>query len=80
MRVRSPQASLLARALERAGAAVDYEEDSALWVEGLDVVEVGDVAYLSGLRVHELTQITASLESAYLALTEDEVEYEAVAL
>jgi ABC-2 type transport system ATP-binding protein len=80
VRVRSPQASLLARALERAGAAVDYEEDSALWVEGLDVVEVGDVAYLSGLRVHELTQITASLESAYLALTEDEVEYEAVAL
>jgi len=80
VRVRSPQASLLARALERAGAAVDYEEDSALWVEGLDVVEVGDVAYLSGLRVHELTQINASLESAYLALTEDEVEYEAVAL
>ena len=80
VRVRSPQASLLARALERAGAAVDYEEDSALWVEGLDVVEVGDVAYLSGLRVHELTQITASLESAYLALTEDEVEYEAVGL
>ena len=80
VRVRSPQASLLARALERAGAAVDYEQDSALWVEGLDVVEVGDVAYLSGLRVHELTQITASLESAYLALTEDEVEYEAVAL
>ena len=80
VRVRSPQASLLARALERAGAAVDYEEDSALWVEGLDVVEVGDVAYLSGLRVHELTQITASLESAYLALTEDEVEFEAVAL
>ena len=80
VRVRSPQASLLARALERAGAAVDYEEDSALWVEGLDVVEVGDVAYLSGLRVHELTQITASLESAYLALTEDELEYEAVPL
>ena len=80
VRVRSPQASLLARALERAGAAVDYEADGSLWVEGMDVVEVGDVAYLSGLRVHELTQITASLESAYLALTEDELEYQAVPL
>jgi ABC-2 type transport system ATP-binding protein len=78
--VRSPQASLLARALERAGAAVDYEPDGSLWIEGMDVVEVGDVAYLSGLRVHELTQITASLESAYLALTEDELEYQAVPL
>src|SRR3712207_527105 len=62
VRVRSPQASLLARALERAGAGVDFENDGALWVEGLDVVGVGDVAYLSGLRVHELTQINASLE------------------
>jgi ABC-2 type transport system ATP-binding protein len=49
-------------------------------VEGLDVVEVGDVAYLSGLRVHELSQITASLESAYMALTEDELEYQGAAL
>ena len=80
VRVRSPQASLLARALDRAGAVIDYEPDGALWVEGMDVVGVGDVAYLSGLRVHELTQITASLESAYLALTEDEVEYRAVPL
>jgi ABC-2 type transport system ATP-binding protein len=80
VRVRCPQASLLARALDRAGAAVDYEADGALWVEGLDVVGVGDVAYLSGLRVHELTEVTTSLESAYLELTEDEVEYRAVAL
>jgi ABC-2 type transport system ATP-binding protein len=80
VRVRSPQASLLARALDRAGAAIDYEPDGALWVEGMDVVGVGDVAYLSGLRVHELTQITTSLESAYLALTEDEVDYRAVSL
>ncbi len=79
VRVRSPQASLLARALERAGAGVDYDHDGALWVEGLDVVEVGDVAYLSGLRVHELTQITASLESAYMALTADELEYSGAA-
>jgi ABC-2 type transport system ATP-binding protein len=75
VRVRSPQASLLARALERAGAFAEFDGDTALWVEGLDVSQVGDVAYLSGLRVHELTEVTASLEDAYLALTEDEAEY-----
>ncbi len=78
VRVRSPMASLLARALERAGARIDVLTDGALWVEGLDVVEVGDVAFLSGLRVHELTQVNESLEEAYLALTEDEVEFRAV--
>ncbi len=75
VRVRSPQASLLARALERAGAFAEFEGDTELWVEGLDVSQVGDVAYLSGLRVHELTEVTASLEDAYLALTVDEAEY-----
>ena len=78
VRVRSPMASLLARALERAGARVDVLVDGALWVEGMDVVEVGDVAFLSGLRVHELTQVNESLEEAYLALTEDDVEFRAV--
>ena len=78
VRVRSPMASLLARALERAGARIDVLSDGALWVEGMDVVEVGDVAFLSGLRVHELTQVTETLEEAYLALTEDEVEFRAV--
>ena len=67
VRVRSPMASLLARALERAGARVDVLADGALWVEGMDVVEVGDVAFLSDLRVHELTRVTESLEEAYLA-------------
>jgi ABC-2 type transport system ATP-binding protein len=79
VRVRSPQASLLARALERAGARVDIDADGALWIDNMGIVEVGDVAFLSGLRVHELTEVTESLEDAYLALTEDEVEFRAVA-
>jgi ABC-2 type transport system ATP-binding protein len=78
VRVRSPQASLLARALERAGARIDILDDGALWIEGMDIVGVGDVAFLSGLRVHELTEITESLEDAYLALTQDDVEFRAV--
>jgi ABC-2 type transport system ATP-binding protein len=40
---------------------------------------VGDVAYTAGVRVHELTRLTASLEAAYLELTGDDVEYRAAA-
>jgi ABC-2 type transport system ATP-binding protein len=78
VRVRSPQASLLARALDRAGARTELLDGGVLWIEGMDIVGVGDVAFLSGLRVHELTEVTESLEEAYLALTEDEVEFRAV--
>ena len=77
VRVRSPQAPLLAAALRRAGGQVELEIDGALRVEGLDVAEVGDVAYVTDVRVHELSRVTASLEAAYLALTGDEVEYRA---
>jgi len=77
VRVVSPQAAALAAALQRAGGRVELEADGALHVEGLDPVQVGDVAFAVGARVHELTRLTASLEAAYLALTGDEVEYRA---
>jgi ABC-2 type transport system ATP-binding protein len=79
VRVRSPEGPLLAAALRRAGGRVELEVDGALRVDGLDVVAVGDVAYASDVRLHELTTVTASLEAAYLALTGDDVEYRAVA-
>jgi ABC-2 type transport system ATP-binding protein len=79
VRVRSPQAPLLAAALQRAGGRVELLIDGALRVEGLDVAEVGDVAFVTGLRLHELSRVTASLEAAYLALTGDQVEYRALA-
>jgi ABC-2 type transport system ATP-binding protein len=78
VRVRSPQAPLLAAALQRAGGVVELQIDGALRVEGLDAAEVGDVAFAIGVRVHELSRVTVSLEAAYLALTGDEVEYRAV--
>ena len=44
VRVRTPDASLLAAALQRAAATVSLEPDGALRVEGLDLAAVGDVA------------------------------------
>jgi ABC-2 type transport system ATP-binding protein len=78
VRVRSPQAPLLASALRRAGGRVELELDGSLRVDGLDTAEVGEVAFAAGVRLHELTRVTESLEDVYLALTGDEVEYRAV--
>jgi ABC-2 type transport system ATP-binding protein len=79
VRVRSPQGPVLAAALRQAGGRVELELDGALRVEGLDLVAVGDVAFIADVRLHELSRVTASLEAAYLALTGNDVEYRAVA-
>jgi ABC-2 type transport system ATP-binding protein len=78
VRVRTPQGPMLADALRRAGGRVELEIDGALRIEGLDLTEVGDVAFVADVRLHELSRVTASLEAAYLALTDDDVEYRAV--
>jgi ABC-2 type transport system ATP-binding protein len=79
VRVRSPEAPLLASALRRAGGSVELQLDGSLRVDGLDATLVGDVAFETGVRLHELSRITASLEAAYLALTGDAVDYRAMA-
>ena len=79
VRVRTPQGPVLAAALRQAGGRVELELDGALRVEGLDLVAVGDVAFIADVRLHELSRVTASLEAAYLALTGNDVEYRAVA-
>jgi ABC-2 type transport system ATP-binding protein len=79
VRVRSPQAPLLASALQRAGGTVELQIDGSQRVDGLDVAMVGDIAFATGVRVHELARVTVSLEAAYLSLTGDDVEYRAVA-
>jgi ABC-2 type transport system ATP-binding protein len=75
VRVRTPQGPMLADALRRAGGRVELEIDGALRIEGLTLTEVGDVAFLADVRLHELSRVTASLEAAYLALTDSDVEY-----
>jgi ABC-2 type transport system ATP-binding protein len=61
--------------LRMVGATVEPGDGDSLTIEGLTSPEVGDLAAREGLRVHELTPITASLEDAFMELTQDEVEY-----
>ncbi|GAB3680909.1 ABC transporter ATP-binding protein [Actinocorallia lasiicapitis] len=77
VRVASPQATELARLLTERSWRVEPDETGALRVFGPTTREVGDVAGDAGLRLHELTQVQASLEEAFMRLTSDSVEYQA---
>ncbi|MEU4806861.1 ATP-binding cassette domain-containing protein [Actinosynnema sp. NPDC023587] len=72
--VRTTGRSRLADALREAGGRVHPEAD-ALAVHGLTAYDIGEVAAHHHIPLHELTPRTASLEDAYLELTEDSVEY-----
>ncbi|MGN6126625.1 MAG: ABC transporter ATP-binding protein [Humibacter sp.] len=75
VRVRTPRAQELTAALAGPDVTVTSYDDGALEVSGLDASRIGDIAAASGLALHELTPLNASLEDAYLELTQDEVEY-----
>ena len=75
VRVRSPRATELAALLEADGAAVTSPAPGALELRGIDAERVGELACARGIALHELSPRSASLEEAYMALTQDAVEY-----
>jgi len=78
VRVRSPQAARLSALLHDAGARVRATEDStALEVTGVECATVGDLAAQHGLVIHELSSQAASLETAFMELTRDSVDFQA---
>ncbi|WP_030106421.1 hypothetical protein, partial [Actinoalloteichus caeruleus] len=81
VRVRTPQAEELRAALARADAEVRVEvETGALLVSGVTTQLVGEVAAAGGVVLHELAVERASLEQAFMRLTDDAVEYQTTAL
>jgi ABC-2 type transport system ATP-binding protein len=78
VRVRSPQLDTLRRVLTDAGLAADVEPGgSALFVRGATIEVVGDLAARNAVTLHELSAQRASLEEAYMELTDEAVEYRA---
>ena len=75
VRVRSPQAGELAGLLQR--SAVVRPVAGGLEIEGLSSDEIGIAAAGAGITLLELSTQGASLEEAYMALTEDAVTYHA---
>ncbi|MET3803117.1 ABC-2 type transport system ATP-binding protein [Nakamurella sp. UYEF19] len=73
--VRSPQADELQRLLSSSGVTTTSHEAGALEVLGRTAVEIGDLALANGIAIHELTPQRASLEEAFMELTNESVEY-----
>jgi ABC-2 type transport system ATP-binding protein len=79
VRVDTPQPSELAEALTAAGATLETSERGVLAVRGLSAGQIGDIAAAGAITLHELTPNRASLEEAFMNLTQDAVEYHAAA-
>jgi ABC-2 type transport system ATP-binding protein len=76
VRLVTPDLAAFTTALNGAGATVGSDDGGgSLTVKGLTASQIGDLAALHGLRVHELTPVTGSLEDAFMELTQDEVEH-----
>jgi ABC-2 type transport system ATP-binding protein len=75
VRVRTVQPDEFREAMESNGATVVQEEDGALSVVGLTAEEIGDLAFDRRLPLHELSPQLASLEEAFMELTQDSVDY-----
>jgi ABC-2 type transport system ATP-binding protein len=77
VRVRTPDAERLRQALVAEQATVDGSGDGLLEVRGLSAEQVGRAAFESGIALYELTPLQASLEEAFMELTQQDVEYRA---
>ena len=77
VRVRSPRARELSALLAADGVTISSNQDDTLNVEGLTSEHIGTVAGSAGITLFELATQSASLEQAYMALTEDSLDYRA---
>lgn len=80
VRVRSPRATELAELVRTDGVTVTSEEAGTLELRGITAESIGEVAAAHGIVLHELSPRSASLEEAYMSLTQDAVEYRSDAI
>ncbi|MEW1721910.1 ABC transporter ATP-binding protein [Streptomyces sp. NPDC093109] len=83
-RVRTPgsepeQREKLTSALVEAGGQVLSEPDGALRVTGLPLPRISDLAHAADVRLWELSPHQASLEEAYMRMTQSAVDYRSTA-
>jgi len=75
VRVRTPYAPELAALFQGPDITVTQSEVDLLEISGVPAADIGNQAARAGIALHELTPISASLEEAYMALTQNDVEY-----
>jgi ABC-2 type transport system ATP-binding protein len=72
VRVRSPQRERLVAALRRGGFEAVLLNENGLSVRNASAAQVGDIAAMEGVALHELVAEEATLEEVFLELTEGE--------
>ena len=75
--VRTLDAERFGALLAAPDVLVAHDEPHPLRVTGLSAPQIGELAAHNGVVLHELAPQSGSLEDAPLALTKDEVEYDA---
>jgi ABC-2 type transport system ATP-binding protein len=75
--VRTPEAARLGQALAAPGVTVTNDGTDLLRVSGTTAEQIGTAAWRAHLPVYELTPTHASLEEAFMQVTQDSIEYHA---
>ncbi|MGY1821651.1 ATP-binding cassette domain-containing protein [Geodermatophilus sp. SYSU D00079] len=75
VRVRTAQAGVLLARLRACGLTVQRVDAHELQVDGSTAEDVGELAHAADVPLHHLSEVTQSLEEAYLALTGEGVEH-----
>ena len=73
--VRTPEAARLRELLLGPDVTVTTEQPDVLGVDGLTAEHIGTIAWQNQIPIFELTVQQASLEEAFMTLTNDSVEY-----
>jgi ABC-2 type transport system ATP-binding protein len=73
--VRTPEAARLRHLLLGPDVTVTTEQPDVLGVDGLTAEHIGTIAWQAHIPIHELTVRQASLEEAFMTMTNDSVEY-----
>ncbi|HYU04015.1 MAG TPA: ABC transporter ATP-binding protein [Jatrophihabitantaceae bacterium] len=68
--VRSPRPEPLIEALIAAGRRPDRADATTLRIRGIDIAQVGHLAFTAGVELHELSTERFDLEQLFFALTE----------
>jgi ABC-2 type transport system ATP-binding protein len=75
VRVRTPDATRLVELVRGPGVSVTSGEPGLLEITGTTSIAIGEAAASAAVVLHELTPVVGSLEEAYMALTQEEVEF-----
>jgi ABC-2 type transport system ATP-binding protein len=73
--VRTPEAARLRQLLLGPDITVTTEQPDVLGVDGLTAEHIGTIAWQAHIPIYELTVQQASLEEAFMTMTNDSVEY-----